>query len=122
MHDPNSLGFEDPGLQVFGSAHLFATPSENVVCQLTDENPQRIFCERREPEYAALYLGPTGTPLHESTQTGDVGGPYMTDPILNYTTWWTNGSVACLSEERGLTCKNMEGHGFFLSKAQIEIF
>jgi hypothetical protein len=61
-HDPNSLGFDDPGIQVFGSAHLFATPSKNVVCQLTDEHPQRIFCERREPEYAALYLGPTGTP------------------------------------------------------------
>lgn len=42
--------------------------------------------------------------------------------ILNYGETWTLGAVNCLSDRNGLTCRNKEGHGFFLSRKSQSLF
>ncbi len=32
------------------------------------------------------------------------------------------GGITCLSEKTGLTCRNQDGHGFFLSRARQTVF
>jgi hypothetical protein len=127
-HPLDYVGF-DSGVEVPGSAHLFQTPSANMTCTLNRQyvdfkNKKTIDtlrCERNAPQYVGYDLVPTGIPKVVD-DPGDVGMPWMTDPTLPYGTWWSNGSIACLSEEKGLTCKNKDGHGFFLSKTQAKTF
>lgn len=41
---------------------------------------------------------------------------------LEYGKSFRRGGIECRSEKEGLTCKNSEGHGFFLSKAKQSVF
>lgn len=41
---------------------------------------------------------------------------------LNYGENIDQAGLRCMSEKKGLTCKNERGHGFFLSKARQEVF
>jgi hypothetical protein len=116
------VGFDDPGMEVSGSAHLFVTPSENISCLFWDHRKTRLLCERHQPDYVAIFIEATGNPVREAPSGEVGGGPWMSDPVLPYSTWWSNGSIACLSEERGLTCKNKDGHGFLLSRTQVRTF
>lgn len=123
-HLSDYVGFDDPAVEVRGPAHLFQTPSQNMTCALYREfeaKEDAPRCERMQPAYVGYYLNPTGLPKGID-DPGDVGAPWMTDPTLPYGTWWSNGSVACLSEEKGLTCKNRDGHGFFMSKTRVRAF
>lgn len=43
-------------------------------------------------------------------------------PVLTYGSSIKAGKIVCSSEESGLTCKNMRGHGFFLSRRGQKIF
>ena len=36
--------------------------------------------------------------------------------VVPYGSKWTRGAFTCLSRKAGLRCKNLSGHGFFLSK------
>jgi len=37
-------------------------------------------------------------------------------PALPYGGVWHGHGVFCISQEKGLTCLNQDGHGFFLSR------
>jgi hypothetical protein len=43
-------------------------------------------------------------------------------PVLPYGATWTQGGFSCLSTTGGLACANATGHGFFLSKAEQDLF
>ncbi|MCK1601604.1 hypothetical protein IVB02_09190 [Bradyrhizobium sp. 166] len=43
-------------------------------------------------------------------------------PFLTYGNSAKAGKIVCSSEEAGLTCKNTDGHGFFLSRRSQKIF
>jgi hypothetical protein len=43
-------------------------------------------------------------------------------PALPYGATWTQGGFSCLSTIGGLACANAAGHGFFLSKAEQDLF
>jgi hypothetical protein len=43
-------------------------------------------------------------------------------PVLQYGATWTEPGFACLSTVGGLACANAIGHGFFLSKANQDLF
>lgn len=42
--------------------------------------------------------------------------------VLGYGETWSLGSISCSSDMNGLTCRNKEGHGFFLSRKSQSIF
>jgi hypothetical protein len=42
--------------------------------------------------------------------------------LLNYGTIFQKDGISCISDQKGLTCTNLSGHGFFLSKAKQSIF
>ncbi len=42
--------------------------------------------------------------------------------VLAYGTTWAGGGLRCASAETGLTCRNRDGHGFFLSRERWRAF
>jgi hypothetical protein len=43
-------------------------------------------------------------------------------PALAYGRTWTYGGITCVSRATGLTCRNRDGHGFFLARASWRVF
>ena len=41
---------------------------------------------------------------------------------LRYGRHWSGAGMRCTSRTRGLTCRNRDGHGFFLSRAHWHLF
>jgi len=57
------------------------------------------------------------------TQVGYVMGNAATDlPRLPYGHTWRWHRFRCTSETTGLTCRNPQGHGFFLSRESQRVF
>jgi hypothetical protein len=113
----------------------FMSPTGNIVCAVYFEDgfPQTLICEIGEHTSA--------DPPPPSDCDGDWGGTFsvekrgdtaqlncVTDsiradyPIIGYGSTWENGGFKCEVERQGVTCRNQDGHGFFLSKAEREMF
>jgi hypothetical protein len=43
-------------------------------------------------------------------------------PILAYGRTWRRGGFTCTSRRAGLTCRNLRGHGLFLSRRSWRVF
>jgi uncharacterized protein DUF6636 len=43
-------------------------------------------------------------------------------PILAYGRTWTRAGLSCISRMTGLTCRNRDGHGFFLARERWRVF
>jgi len=43
-------------------------------------------------------------------------------PILAYGRTWSYGGIVCTSRTSGLTCRNGDKHGFFLSRQKVKLF
>jgi hypothetical protein len=57
------------------------------------------------------------------TKVGHVIGNAATDlPRLAYGHTWRWRGFRCTAETTGLTCRNPQGHGFFLSRASQRVF
>lgn len=55
--------------------------------------------------------------------SGWILGNAATDvPFLGYGSTWRYRGFRCRSERRGVTCRNLSGHGFFLSRARQAVF
>jgi hypothetical protein len=108
----------------------FRTPSGNIECGVvgpyeTLDVPAQLVCLirsglRPEPrcEYEgdpiALTLGRRG-PVQPGCLTDyPLGTPPQT--VLAYGERWRRGAWRCLSEQRGVTCRNASDRGFFLSR------
>jgi hypothetical protein len=114
----------------------FHTPSKNIYCMASEsEDANFLDCEilvmtRQAPlmprpddcdlewgnrfqvgEANDAYLGCTGDTLRDDT-----------GQTLAYGTSFQSGGITCTSSEKGLECRNGDGHGFFLSKGKQELF
>jgi hypothetical protein len=109
----------------------FQTPTRNIVCGgYTGSQPAWLRCDissglRPKPSRpkgcqfdfgGTLTLGAAGR-----ARIGCVSDAVLPDPskarILAYGQTWRYGPFTCRSAKTGLTCRNLKGHGFFLSRA-----
>ncbi|MGZ8695623.1 MAG: DUF6636 domain-containing protein [Gaiellaceae bacterium] len=118
-----------------GALHsrTFRTPSKNISCAyypasvsgtavfrcdlLSGLKPRpRTKCE---VDGTGASMGPRGRA--GPTCAGDtVYDPRA--PVLAYGSTWTLAGLSCTSKQTGLTCRNRDGHGFFLSRASWRVF
>jgi hypothetical protein len=115
----------------------FKTPSSNIVCdyfihigsRASESNlgcviksglrpaPPRRPCQDGGYAGDRVFLGVTG-PVRVPSCAGDPGAYVNVDTarVLGYGKTWSGGGIRCTSAVAGLTCRNKEGHGFFLSR------
>ena len=113
----------------------FRTPSGNIACSVgVGEGPSDIRCEiveRGGREAAPRPAGCNGYWGHhfEMFGTGPVrltcsprppsGDGFEVAPYGVTADW---GDIVCTSSRQGLTCRNRDGHGFFLSRAEQAVW
>jgi hypothetical protein len=114
----------------------FQTPSGNIGCGYAKFAGERadLRCEivsgiRPLPPHPArcgegdwgraVGMGPTGRPSRFCI-TDTVMDPRA--PVLAYGRAWRRGPFRCASQDTGLTCRNRDGHGWFLSRAVTRLF
>jgi hypothetical protein len=125
-----------------GRLGAFKTPSRNIVCGWTIDDhgaasmecgvksglkppPRRIHCLAGDPNDRRVSLRSRGraTPV---LCAGDPG-PLLPQieakaRVLGYGTSTTFGGITCTSRTSGLTCRNRDRHGFFLSRESWRTF
>lgn len=117
---------------VANSSDYFVLPSGNIYCALVGANREFLRCEIRsllnpmppqsdncEFDWGNGFLLSQNSKPEILCISDTIAGSY---PTLAYDTTWKNSGFECLSETRGLTCKNSAGQGFFLSRERWAIF
>ena len=111
------------------SNSAFRMPSGNIACAVFDNT---LRCDLREnqaklpPQPAscdldwgnAFEMGVKAKPgriCHGDTVFGDY-------PVLGYGKTWKHKGFVCVSEAKGLTCKNATKRGWFLNKVEQKLF
>jgi hypothetical protein len=117
--------------QTFVSGNSFQTPSSNIFCIMEDTISLRCdLMSQTNPkppkpadcplDYGSAFTiqtkGKAGNLCHGDT----IYNPSY--PKLAYGATWSNNGIMCESKQTGLTCKNFAGRGFFLSKANQQLF
>ncbi|WP_299774935.1 DUF6636 domain-containing protein [uncultured Tateyamaria sp.] len=114
----------------------FETPSENIQCSVGQEvNFSDIYCTIIERGGPLAYPRPSGCTASGWGHIFLMGnrGPVSMDcrPLdrnrdaqsqADYGVTATFGGITCTSERTGLTCRNEDGHGFFLSRRSQQVF
>jgi hypothetical protein len=114
----------------------FQTPSHNIYCTASgpmDGGPAELRCDVQHST-----ARPRPTPRSCDLDYGDAfvlhpgGGAGLmchgdtvadaSDPVLEYGRGWSGHGMTCASQPTGLTCRNRQGHGFFLSRAAQTLF
>ena len=109
----------------------FSTPSGNIGCVYTPAGGTPVYetwdggaelsCDRVEPHYLRVILGEDGAAERfDANEIGDFGCCSLTQQ-LDYGFVAEFGPFQCLSDRKGLTCAREDGHGFFLSRALVEV-
>jgi hypothetical protein len=103
----------------------FATPTRNIVCNRhssgADTSNDGVDCvlfsagTECQKTWTIRRTGRTSVHCYFSNIGTDVS-------VLRYGQTWARGGARCVSERRGLTCTNLAGHGFFLSRAAQRVF
>jgi hypothetical protein len=114
---------------------FFKTPSGNIHCGYDDyEGTPFIRCDISNytpsavsrPADCDLDWGGAFAISADGTSSIMVchGDTVMTPDALTlaYGDRFAREGISCLSEQKGLTCRNARGHGFFLSRARQEMF
>jgi hypothetical protein len=133
-----SVAGASAGLAAKRAPAYFETPSGNIACAwfADDDRPARTYlrCEigsllsprPRRPascdvDWAyGLTLGNIGRA--EVLCAGDTIRRQGKRAVLRYGTTWRKRGFTCRSQSVGLTCRNTEGHGFFLSRERWRRF
>jgi hypothetical protein len=117
------------------SVRYFKTPSGNIVCN--DDGGRLVQCRIRSGlsprpsgapcqkgmSYNAMVLFPSGRTLKPSCgYTAASTFPQSDIEVVAYGTAWKRPGLTCSSRFEGLTCRNREGHGFFLSRERWRVF
>lgn len=104
----------------------FTAPSGNIGCIYTPAGGTEVYqtpdgaaelqCDRIEPTYVRVVL-PEHDAAHqvETQERGCCSGD-----ALAYGAHWSAGPFQCDMADTGLTCASAEGHGFSLSRADID--
>jgi hypothetical protein len=117
----------------------FKTPSGNIICFYDTGTAKFVQCGIRSGLKPAVhaYSCRVGDPVHDRIDLPASGRPtppqcagdpgpflgYQEHPrTLAYGRHWSGAGMHCTSAKRGLTCRNREGHGFFLSRARWRRF
>ncbi len=108
----------------------FQTPSRNIVCGgYSGSQPAWLRCDitsglkpkPARPKGCEFDFGGTLTLSAEGrAKIGCVSDVVLPNPakahVLTYGKTWRYGPFTCRSTRKGLTCRNLKGHGFFLSR------
>jgi hypothetical protein len=107
----------------------FSTPSRNIGCigdgsllrcdvrqTATKPPPKPRSCRYDWGNY--FELRPTGRPRRLCVSDSALGGRR----ILAYGWTLRLGRMSCVARRIGLTCRNADGHGFFLSRERVRLF
>jgi len=88
-------------------------PPRMIHCQAGDPNDKRVGLMDRGRARPVLCAGDPGPllPVIEARAT-----------VLRYATRIRVGGITCSSAITGLTCRNRNGHGFFLSRQRWRLF
>lgn len=102
-----------------GNIGCVYTPAGGTPVYQTMDGQAEIQCDRVEPVYIRAILGGSGA----GTVQGNVGDASCCSlgQQLDYGHVVTLGPFQCLSERQGLTCARNDGHGFFLSRALVQV-
>ena len=102
----------------------FQTPSHNIVCE-ADQNPNGarvlhcvVFSEsgiRGQKTWSMKLTGRANVRFAVANIATEV-------PVLRYGRSWRWHGIRCTSRRAGLTCRNLSGHGWFLSRQVQRIF
>jgi hypothetical protein len=110
----------------------FRTPSKNIACAFYPASitGRAVFrCDllsglKPEParhcdvDWTGASMGPRGKA--GPTCAGDTVYD-RSAPILAYGRTWSYGGIVCTSRSSGLTCRNRNSHGFFLSRSSWRV-
>jgi hypothetical protein len=107
----------------------FSTPSRNIGCigdarllrcdiqqTATKPPPKPRSCKFDWGNY--FELRPQGRARRLCVSDSALGGRR----ILTYGWTLRLGRMSCVARRTGLTCRNRDGHGFFLSRARVRLF
>lgn len=117
----------------------FKTPSGNIICVYDIGTARFVECGIRSGLKPAVHPHRclVGDPIHDRIDllpsgratvppcAGDPGpflGYQQHARRLAYGRHWSGAGMRCTSAKRGLTCRNRDGHGFFLSRARWHRF
>ena len=107
----------------------FVLPSGNIGCIYTPKGGTDVYqpaeggpelsCDRVEPSYARIILGPKGrAKLYK--QVGDASC-CSAEPVLAYGKTWKAGSFTCQASAKGLKCERGK-NGFVMSRSRLEVY
>jgi Family of unknown function (DUF6636) len=130
-------GAPHAGAQSVGG--YFKTPSGNIICFYDTGAVKFVQCGIRSGLKPAVpsHRCPVGDPVHDRIDLPASGRPtvprcagdpgpflgYQEHPrTLAYGRHWSGAGMRCTSAKRGLTCRNRDGHGFFLSRTRWHRF
>lgn len=107
----------------------FVLPSGNIGCIYTPKGGTDVYepvdggpelsCDRVEPKYARIILGPKGRPKLYP-QVGDASC-CSAEPVLAYGKTWKAGPFTCLASTKGLKCQRGK-NGFVMSRSRLEVY
>ncbi|SPH16940.1 hypothetical protein DEA8626_00454 [Defluviimonas aquaemixtae] len=113
----------------------FETPSENIQCSVgLEQDSSDIHCmivERHGPPAAPRPAGCVTDWGHSFYMTDHGPVQMLCEPVsylregfdrAEYGVTGTFGGFVCHSSTEGLECRNLDGHGFFLSRAVQRVF
>jgi uncharacterized protein DUF6636 len=136
------LGLFGSSAAIAASSGAFRTPSGNIVCAYSfDSSPAYVSCgiksglkprPSRAIERDCRFLGYQGNRIDLQSPgraqpvpcAGDTG-PFAyvnTKHVLAYGETLHGGGIRCTSRRAGLTCRNVQGHGFFMSRERWRVF
>lgn len=97
----------------------FSTPSNNVGCFYgTVEHDIELTCDRSQPTYLRFVLPPRGA----ATLIKNPGEqPCCSGDPLPYGESWKGGPFECDSMAAELRCTSESGHGFSISRKNVEV-
>ena len=112
----------------------FVLPSGNIYCALVGVEQDALRCEigsmlnpippqpdNCEFDWGAGFLLPQQSQAEILCISDTIAG-LARDYTLSYGSIWTNAGFECQSQKIGLTCKNSNGQGFFLSREKWNVF
>ena len=109
---------------------VFTTPSGNIGCHYipaggtstyeSADGGAELQCDRVAPRYVTVILGQNAK-ARRINEPGEQGCCAIVQN-LDYGRSWSAGPFTCLSQQKGLSCKSRAGHGFFISRAKIEVY
>ncbi|HEU5213867.1 MAG TPA: DUF6636 domain-containing protein [Gaiellaceae bacterium] len=111
----------------------FRTPSKNIACAYypASSTGRAVFrcdllsgLQPRPTRHCDVHW--TGASMGPRGKAGPTcAGDTVYDrraPTLAYGSTWSYGGITCTSRSTGLTCRNRDGHGFFLSRRSWRVF